>query len=122
MQTISPYTGIVLLGLGSAGFLLVMLFLSSWLGPKFRTPIKQQPFESGVEPVGSMQDRRFNVRFYMVAMLFILFDVEVIFMYPWAVAFDQLGTTGFWAMTSFMLVLLVGLAYVWRRGILDWNE
>ena len=72
--------------------------------------------------VGSIKDQRFNVRFYLVAMLFILFDIEVIFMYPWAVNLKELGWTGFFAMLSFIIVLGGGLLYVWKKGALDWNE
>ena len=102
-----------------AGFLVTMLVLARVLGPKYRTVTKQIPFECGSIAVGSA-NQRFNVRFYLVAMLFILFDIEVIFMYPWAVVLPQLGWSAFVAMASFMAVLFVGLVYVWRRGVLDW--
>jgi NADH-quinone oxidoreductase subunit A len=116
----SEYFGVFLLAAAVTGFLLVMLFLSSWLGPKNKTATKQLPFECGTVSVGNVKNQRFNVKFYLVAMLFILFDVEVIFMYPWAVQLEALGWNGFFAMMSFMGVLGFGLLYVWRRGILDW--
>jgi NADH-quinone oxidoreductase subunit A len=128
MDLINPYIGVLGLMVVAAGFLITMLTLSSILGPKNKTHTKQLPFECGSVSVGSVQNQRFNVKFYLVAMLFILFDIEVIFMYPWAVNlepsadFPGLGWFGFFEMFSFALVLLVGLIYVWRKGVLDWNE
>ena len=116
------YAGIIGLSIVCAGFLITMLTLSSVLGPKNRNKTKQLPFECGSVSVGSVKDQRFNVRFYLVAMLFILFDIEVIFMYPWAVNLKELGWTGFYAMLSFIIVLGGGLLYVWKKGVLDWNE
>ena len=119
---LSPYVGIVVLGIVAAGFLITMLLLASMLGPKNPTRTKQLPFECGSVSVGDVKEQRFNVRFYLVAMLFILFDIEVIFMYPWAVNLTALGWSGFFAMLSFMVVLALGLVYVWRKGVLDWND
>lgn len=118
----NQYAGLIGLTVVAAGFLITMLLLSSILGPKNKTTTKQLPFECGSVSVGSIRDQRFNVRFYLVAMLFILFDIEVIFMYPWAVNLEFLGWNGFFAMMSFMMVLVVGLIYVWRKGVLDWND
>lgn len=122
MVITSSYEGVLVLLVVAAGFLITMLVLSSLIGPKNRTRTKQLPFECGSVSVGNASEQRFNVRFYLVAMLFILFDIEVIFMYPWAVQLDQLGVMGFIEMLSFMAVLAVGLLYVWRRGVLDWND
>ena len=122
MQVLNPYLGIVLLTLAGLGFLGTMIFLATWLGPKNPTTVKQIPFECGANPVGNITDQRFNVRFYLIAMLFILFDVEVLFMYPWAVVLKELGAPAFWFMTSFMVVLGFGFIYVWRSGALDWND
>ena len=116
------YFGVVALLAVSSGFVLFMLMLSSCLGPKNRTRTKQLPFECGSVSVGSVRDHRFSVRFYLVAMLFILFDIEVIFMYPWAVNLESFGWTGIAQMASFMAVLILGLVYVWKKGILDWND
>lgn len=99
-----------------------MVLLASWLGPKHATKTKQMPWECGAIPVGSVRDQRFNVRFYLVAMLFILFDIEVIFMYPWAVVLEQLGTFALVQMLSFMAVLIVGFVYVWQKGVFNWND
>jgi NADH-quinone oxidoreductase subunit A len=119
---INPYLSVLALIVFCAGFLATMLLLASVLGPKKKTRTKQLPFECGSVSVGSVSEQRFNVRFYLVAMLFILFDIEVIFMYPWALVLTDLGWKAYAMMLSFMLVLLVGLVYVWRRGVLDWNE
>jgi NADH-quinone oxidoreductase subunit A len=119
----SPYIGILGIMFVAGGmFLIPVLFLASWLGPKNKTATKQLPFECGAVSVGSVKDQRFNVRFYLVAMLFILFDIEVIFMYPWALVLKQLGMLAFIEMSSFVMVLVVGLIYVWKKGVLDWNE
>lgn len=114
------YIGIIILAIIVAGFLITMLLLASLIGPKYKSVTKQLPFECGAISVGGA-NQRFNVKFYLVAMLFILFDVEVIFMYPWAVNLEYLGWLGFVEMVSFMAVLIVGLVYVWRKGVLDWN-
>jgi NADH-quinone oxidoreductase subunit A len=122
MDTLNPYTGIVFLTILAAGFLTFMVVLASILGPKNKTHTKQMPWECGAIPVGSVKDQRFNVRFYLVAMLFILFDIEVIFMYPWAVVLEEFGVFALLQMLSFMVVLAVGLIYVWRKGVLNWND
>jgi NADH-quinone oxidoreductase subunit A len=119
---IGAYTSLFGLAVVIAGFLVTMLILSSYVGPRNRTVTKQLPFECGSVSVGSVRDQRFNVRFYLIAMLFILFDIEVIFMYPWAVVLEQLGWFAFVQMISFILVLLVGLVYVWKKGVLNWND
>ncbi len=118
----NPYIGLLTLAVVIAGFLLTMIYLAVNLGPRNKTVTKQIPFECGSVSVGSVRDQRFNVRFYLVAMLFILFDIEVIFMYPWAVVLESLGWNGFVSMLGFMAVLTVGLIYVWRKGALNWNE
>ncbi len=117
----NPYIGILLLFIIVSGFLITMLALSSILGPKNKTATKQLPFECGSVSVGDARTSRFSVRFYLVAMLFILFDIEIIFMYPWALIFRDLGWLGFFEMLAFVSVLLVGLIYVWKKGALDWN-
>ena len=89
-------------------------------GPKRPTPRKLAPYESGMRPIGPAM-RRMPVRFYLVAVLFILFDIEVIFFLPWAVTFRQLGVFGFIEMLVFIGVLLVGYIWIWRRGALEWD-
>lgn len=122
MTELNPYLGIFLLTIAATGFLVTMVILSIVLGPKNPTKTKQMPWECGAIPVGSVRDQRFNVRFYLIAMLFILFDIEVVFMYPWAVVLEQLGAFALWQMLSFMAVLVVGFIYVWRKGVLNWND
>lgn len=122
MNQLNPYLGILLLTIAAGGFLLTMVGLASILGPKKVTKTKQMPWECGAIPVGSVREQRFSIRFYLVAMLFILFDIEVIFMYPWAVVLRELGVFALVQMLSFMAVLVVGLIYVWRKGVLNWNE
>lgn len=119
---IDPYIGILGLAVVAAGFLITMLVLASILGPRNATTTKQLPFECGSVSVGSVQDQRFNVRFYLVAMLFILFDIEVIFLYPWAMVLEDVGWYGYINVVIFVAVLTVGLIYVWRKKVLDWNE
>jgi len=116
----NQYAGLIIMFLVTAGCLLSMLVLAYILGPKNKTATKMLPFECGSVSVGGA-NQRFNVQFYVVAMLFILFDIEIIFMYPWAVNVETLGWTGLVAMFSFMAVLFVGLVYVWRKGALDWK-
>ena len=118
---VDPYAALLALALLVAGFLITLLALASRLGPKHRTPTKQLPFECGSVSVGAASTQRFNVRFYLVAVLFILFDIEIVFLYPWALVLESLGWYAFFSMLAFMLVLGIGLLYVWRKGVLDWN-
>jgi len=94
--------------------------LSSVLGPRRPSPAKELPYESGIVPRESAR-RRFSVSFYVTAMLFIIFDVESIFLFPWATIVRQLKIFGIVEMAIFILALLVGLAYVWRKGALEWE-
>jgi len=105
---------------GAIGFALLMGKVNEWFGPSRPSEEKLSTYESGMEPIRSARER-FSVKFYMVAMLFIVFDIEVVFLYPWAVSFRQLGVSGFVTMFAFIAVLLVGLFYVWRKGALEWD-
>jgi NADH-quinone oxidoreductase subunit A len=96
------------------------LFLSSVLGPKRPGKVKNMPYECGIDPVGDARIR-FSVKFYIIAMLFILFDIEAIFLYPWAVMFKQLRLFGLIEMLIFLGLLVVGYVYLWRRGALEWE-
>ena len=98
----------------------VLLFLCSWLGEKKRTPEKSRPYECGVIPTGSARFL-YPVPFYLVAIFFLIFDVEAAFIFAWAVAFDQLGWTGWMGISFFIVVLLLSLFYIWRKGGLDWK-
>lgn len=104
-----------------AGFGLVMVGLSSLLGPRKPTAEKLAPYECGMPPVGDARERQ-SVKFYLVAMIFLLFDIEVAFLYPWAMALRTLGWSGFVQVLLFMVLLLFGYIYVWRKGALDWGN
>ena len=94
---------------------------SALLGKRAKSPQKDTPYESGMIPVGSARER-FSVKFYLVAMVFILFDIEAIFLYPWAVVYRQLKMFGFFEMLIFIALVLVGYFYVWKKGALDWSQ
>ena len=114
------YAGLgIFVFLGTAVVLLFML-LAWLLGPKLRFAEKLEPFECGERQIVSPY-QRFNVKFYMVAVSFIIFDVEMVFLYPWAVVFQDLSWLGFFSMMIFLFALSVGLAYEWMKGGLDWN-
>ncbi len=97
-----------------------MVVGSHFLGPIRPTPAKRGAYESGMTPLGNARER-FSVKFYLVAILFIVFDLETIFLIPWAVAFRGLGLFGFVEMLIFIFVLLVGFVYVWKKGALQWE-
>ena len=101
-------------------FGIVMSKMSEWLGPKNPTTIKLSTYESGMEPIRSAHER-VSVKYYTVAMLFILFDIEVVFLYPWAVSFRELGMFGLLEMFLFIALLMIGFVYVWRKGGLRWG-
>ena len=103
----------VLFGLGSVIF-------SSLIGPKKPSQVKLAHYECGCEPVGSARER-FSVKFYLIAMLFILFDIEAVFLYPWSVIFKRLGMFGLMEMGVFIAILFVGYVYVWKKGALEWE-
>jgi len=94
---------------------------SHLLGRRVRNPVKDLPYECGIVPTGDARGR-FSVKFYLVAMLFILFDVEIVFLFPWAVVFRDLKMFGFWSMLLYAGLLLVGFFYVWKKGVLDWGK
>ena len=108
----------VALGVGFAG---TMIGASILLGPRNPTPEKLAPYECGMPAVGDARERQ-SVKFYLVAMIFLLFDIEIAFLYPWALALRDLGWPGFFQIVTFFLILLVGFVYVWRKGMLDWGS
>jgi NADH-quinone oxidoreductase subunit A len=116
----SPYLPLLLMILAAVAIALVMLGLSGLLGPKKPDPIKLAPYECGMSPIGGARVR-FSVKFYLIAMLFILFDVEAIFLYPWAVVHRQLGMFGLVEMAIFVIILFVGYIYIWKRGAFEWE-
>jgi NADH-quinone oxidoreductase subunit A len=115
------YLPIGLMFIVALGFVGTTMLLTHWLGPHRRTKIKLDSFECGIEAKGNAR-LPFNIKYFLVAILFVLFDVEVIFMYPWAVNFKELGMTGFVEMVLFIGFLLVGFFYLLKKGALKWEE
>ena len=109
----------VLLGI-SIFFAVLLPVLSLNLGPRNPTARKSTPYESGITPIGEAQ-RRLPVKFYRIAVLFILFDVDIILLVPWAVTFRKLGLYGLVAMLIFMVLFVLGDAWVWKKGVLEWD-
>src|SRR5262252_5465473 len=97
----------------------VLVLISYALGKKVRNKIKDTPYESGIVPTGDAR-QRFSVKFYLVGMLFILFDIEAIFLYPWVVVYRDLKMFGFIEMAVFVILILSGFFYIWKKGALDW--
>jgi NADH-quinone oxidoreductase subunit A len=111
----------LLIVFGFSAFLgLFFIVASHILGPRRETPEKQMTYECGIDPVGDARIK-FSVKFFIVAIIFLVFDVEVVFLYPWAVLFRKLGLFGFIEMAIFLLILILGLFYVWKRGALEWE-
>ncbi len=103
------------------GFAVTSLILSWVMGVRKPTPGKLSPYESGMRPIGSARER-LSIQFYMVAMLFLLFDIEVVFLFPWAVVYRELKLFAFWEMLVFIGVILAGYIYVWKKGALEWER
>ena len=128
MTQLQVYVPIALVLLLAGAIGVLMVWLSNVLGPRRPSRVKETPFECGSTPVGSAHER-FGVKFYVVAILFIVFDIESIFVYPWAVLLlgdaqgqGGLGWPGYITMAIFVATLLAGLVYVWRKGVLDWSD
>lgn len=115
-----PYIPIAILLFLATGVAILVIVLGHLFGPRRPTERKSLPYESGMIPIGPATPR-IPIRFYLVAVLFILFDIEVIFFLPWAVVFRQLGLFGLIEMFLFIAVLLVGYVYVWKKGALEWE-
>jgi NADH-quinone oxidoreductase subunit A len=114
------YLPVLMFAVVAIGFAAGTIGLSTFIVPRRHNPTKDASYECGVEPVGDAR-RRFNIKFYLVAVLFILFDIEAVFLYPWAVAFRQLGLYGLVEMLLFILILLVGYAYLLKKRALEWD-
>jgi NADH-quinone oxidoreductase subunit A len=116
-QTWFPVLIQILIAMAVAGG---MVGLSALIGKHVRDPVKMMPYESGMNPVGNARGR-FSVKFYLVAMVFIVFDIEAIFLYPWAVVYRELKLFAFFEMLVFVLLVLSGYFYIWKKGVLDWS-
>lgn len=114
------YIPLLVLLVLAAALVTALILLSVMLGPKRHSAMKDDPFECGTIGTGDAS-QRLSVKFYLVAVIFILFDVEIIFLYPWAVQVVDLGWQGFMAVLTFLFVVVTGLAYIWKRGVLDWS-
>jgi NADH-quinone oxidoreductase subunit A len=119
---LSEYLPILILAVLALGFAVLSLAASALLRPNKPTPAKLAPYECGIEPERLPKGERFSVKFYVVAMLFIIFDIETIFLFPWAVGFRQLGLFGLVEMAVFIALVFVAYVYVWKRGGLDWER
>ena len=117
---LTPYLPIAIVFLVAGVLAVAIVAIASVLGPKNPSVVKSENFECGSEVAGSAR-QRFAVKFYVVALLFIVFDVEAVFLYPWAVNFRALGWFGFNEMLVFAVTLVVGLVYVWKKGALSWE-
>jgi len=112
----------LLLHMLAVGIVASAIVTLSWLlGKRRPTRAKMSPYECGMDPIGDARER-FSVKFYLVAMLFILFDVEAVFLYPWAVILRELKMFGFWEMLVYIMIVLVGFFYAWKKGVLDWGK
>jgi NADH-quinone oxidoreductase subunit A len=116
---VADYRTILILFVLAGTLIAVLYALATYLGPRAMNPRKAEPFECGNPPSPSYH--RVSVKFYVVALLFIAFDLETVFLYPWAVRARELGWPGFFVMASFVAVLALGLVYVWKKGALDWD-
>ena len=115
------YIPILILAVLAGAFAVLSLAASALLRPRKHVPAKEAPYESGIEPVRLPKAERFPVKFYVVAMLFIIFDIETIFLFPWAVTFRQLGLFGLVEMVVFIGLVFVAYVYVWQKGGLEWE-
>jgi NADH-quinone oxidoreductase subunit A len=119
---VNVYVPILVLGAIAGGFAVFSVLMAAIVGPKRYNRAKLDAYECGIEPTPQpMGGGRFPVKYYLTAMMFIIFDIEIVFLYPWAVSFDALGIFGLVEMLLFIATVFVAYAYVWRRGGLDWD-
>ena len=117
---LSQYFSVFLFILAAVGFGVITLLISNFVQPRLDLPEKLSPYECGSEPISDARNP-FPVRYYIIAMLFVIFDVEMIFIYPWAIVFDQIGFWGLFEMIVFIGLFIVGYIYAWRKGALQWD-
>jgi NADH-quinone oxidoreductase subunit A len=115
------YIPILLFVVVAVGFAVFTLLFSRLVHAKKSNPVKLEPYECGIESVSDARDR-YSIRYYLIAMLFVIFEVETIFMFPWAVMLDELALFGLVEMLVFLLILIVGYFYAWRKGALEWQS
>jgi NADH-quinone oxidoreductase subunit A len=118
MTPLQTYFPLAVAFMVAGGLAVLLVGAAALLGPRRPSKVKAAPFECGSDPIGSARER-FGVKFYLIALLFIVFDIEAVFVYPWAVQLRDLGWPGFAAMAFFAFTLVVGLAYVWKKGALE---
>lgn len=116
---VDAYVPILIFLLVAMAFGIVTLMFARLVAPQRASQVKLAPYECGIEPKGDARDR-YSIRYYLVAMLFVIFDVETVFMYPWAVILDELAWFGLIEILVFLTILVVGYFYAWREGALDW--
>jgi NADH-quinone oxidoreductase subunit A len=125
MNILSPWhPGILALGvftLMSLVLIIALLFLAGWLGEKKPNPEKRRPYECGILPTGTAR-LRYPIAFYLIAAFFLIFDVEGAYILSWAIAFDRLGWSGWFQISFFIIILLISLFYIWKKGGLDWGS
>ena len=122
MEQTGEYLGLLVTFILSVAVACLIILLNRLLGPKNKgSAVKSQPFECGIEPA-SQPTGHFSVKFYLIAMLFILFDVEIVWFFPWAVILRELGWPGIIEMFSFVFVLMLGFVYAWKKGALEWER
>jgi NADH-quinone oxidoreductase subunit A len=117
----NDYIPVLIQGAVALGFVVFVLFATHYLGPRRKNNRKLENFECGIEQHGNARNR-YSVKYFLVAILFVLFDVEIIFLYPWAVNFRALGSFGFWEMIVFVAIFLAGFYYVLLQGVFTWNK
>jgi len=120
LSTPVDYLPIAMMFVVAVGFVLTTIVATHLLGPKRKTLIKDESFECGIESQGNSR-QPFSIKYFLIAILFVLFDVEVIFMYPWAVNFIEMGMTGFIEMLLFLVFLTLGFVYIIKKGVLKWE-
>jgi len=129
--SLSTYYPLFIYLVAVLAFAVAAIVVPHLVAPKHRTPVKQMPYESGMDPIGSAR-QRFDVKFYLIAILFLVFDVELLFLYPWAASYEGAGEGGsilpagfrgvvFWEVVIFLATVVVAYVYAWRRGVFRWR-
>tara|TARA_Y100000590_G_scaffold433298_1_gene550224 strand:- start:217 stop:585 length:369 start_codon:yes stop_codon:yes gene_type:complete len=117
---LKEYLSIIIFVLVALGLSIGFILLNFLLSPKNPDPEKLSAYECGFEAFGDSR-MKFDIRFYLVAILFIIFDLEIAFLFPWAISLGNIGTLGFWSMMIFLFILTIGFIYEWKKGALDWD-